>query len=67
MQISTPCSQLQQISKLFQQFPDQKVAMNMYHVTDYDNYLSASAYNMIGKLPITCGTSTIYPITLASI
>ena len=39
----------------------------MYHVTNYNNYLSASAYNMIGKLPIACGTLTIYPITHASI
>ena len=64
MQISTPCSQLQQISKLFQQFPEQKVATNMYHMT---NYLSASTFNIIGKFPIVRGTLTIYLIMYASI
>ena len=58
---------MQQISELFQQFPEQNVAKNMYHVTDYNNYLGASAYNMIGKLPIACSTLTIYPTMHASI
>ena len=36
----------------------------MYHMT---TYLSTSTFNMIGKLPIVCGTLTIYLIMYASI